>query len=235
VVYVRVGRPYAGLLAALLALQVLPLVALAQTPTVATPTPCEVLRARAAALRDALTRVLTLNVSEGVRANATALLGVDVGALNCTELRSWAQQASRVLASAASELREGRAYAVGVVLERYLSGLRRALENHVRRVGPGLNVSVEEVLSKLARARDLAEVVKSLRELEAKALQARARALAEALYNRSITDVWRGYGAVVAASVPGRCSREGPQQDPGEIEGAGGTRGGRGEARASRS
>jgi len=198
---VRVGRLYAGLLAALLALQVLPLVALAQTPTVATPTPCEVLRARVAALRDALTRVLTLNVSEGVRANATALLGVDVGALNCTELTSWAQQASRVLASAASELREGRAYAVGVVLERYLSGLRRALENHVRRVGPGLNVSVEEVLSKLARARDLAELVKSLRELEARALQARARALAEALYNRSVTGVWRGYGAVVAASA----------------------------------
>jgi phosphoserine phosphatase len=201
VVYVRVGRLYAGLLAALLALQVVPLVVLAQTPTVATPTPCEVLRARVAALRDALTRVLTLNVSEGVRANATALLGVDVGALNCTELRSWAQQASRVLASAASELREGRAYAVGVVLERYLNGLRRALENHVRRVGPGLNVSVEEVLSKLARARDFAEVVKSLRELEARALQARARALAEALYNRSITGVWRGYGAVVAASA----------------------------------
>jgi phosphoserine phosphatase len=154
-----------------------------------------------AALRDALVRVLTLNVSEGVRANATVLLGVDVEALNCTELRSWAQQASRVLASAASELREGRAYAVGVVLERYLSGLRRALENYVRRVGPGLNVSVEEVLSKLARARDLAEVVRSLRELEARALQVRARALAEALYNRSITDVWRGYGAVLAASA----------------------------------
>jgi len=196
---VKVGRVPAGLLVALLALQLVPLVALAQTPTeAATPTPCEVLKVKVAVLREALTRVLALNVSEGVKANASALLEVDVEALNCTELRSWAQRASRVLAAAASELREGRAYAVGVVLERYLSGLRRALERAVRRVGPELNVSVDDLLARLARARDVAEVMRYLRELEARATQARARALAEALYNRSVVGLWRGYGAVVA-------------------------------------
>jgi len=202
VVYVKVGKVSSGLLVALLALQLLPLVALAQIPTeTATPTPCEVLKVKVAVLREALTRVLALNVSEGVRANASALLEVDVEALNCTELRSWAHQASRLLAAVASELREGRAYAVGVALERYLNGLRRALERAVRRVGPELNVSVDELLAKLSRARDVAEVLRYLRELEARATQARARALAEALCNQSVVGIWRGYGAVVAASA----------------------------------
>ncbi len=198
----KVGKVPAGLLVALLALQLVPVVALAQTPTeAATPTPCEVLKARVAVLREALTKVLALNVSEGVKANASALLEVDVETLNCTELRSWAQQASRLLAAVASELREGRAYAVGVVLERYLSGLRRALERAVRRVGPELNLSVDELLAKLTRARDIAEVLRYLRELEARATQARAKALAEVLYNESVVGIWRGYGAVVAASA----------------------------------
>ena len=199
----KVGGAYAGLLIALLVLQLVPLVPLAQTPaeTAATPTPCEVLKVRVAVLREALARVLALNVSEGVKANASALLEVDVGALNCTELRTWAQQASRVLASAASELREGRAYAVGVALERYLNGIRRVLERVVRRVGQELNVSVDELLAKLSRARDVAEVVRYLRELEARATQARARVLAEAIYNQSVVGIWRGYGAVVAASA----------------------------------
>ncbi|MEM0005928.1 MAG: hypothetical protein QW406_03580, partial [Ignisphaera sp.] len=96
---------------------------------------------RAEVLRMMLTVVTNLNISEGLRISIDELLSVNISDLELDELREWVSNASRLLAGVEREVREGRAYAVGIALQRYLHGLARAVEAKARR----FNLTKEEI------------------------------------------------------------------------------------------
>ncbi|MEM4767365.1 MAG: hypothetical protein QXN51_04680, partial [Ignisphaera sp.] len=85
--------------------------------------------AKAQVLLAMLTNALTLNISDALRNEIQSLLTVNISSLSSVELKEWIRNASDLLSQIASEVREGRAYKVGIVLERYLNGLKIALEN----------------------------------------------------------------------------------------------------------
>ncbi|MEM0152852.1 MAG: hypothetical protein QXP12_01835 [Ignisphaera sp.] len=96
---------------------------------------------RAEVLRMMLTVVTNLNISEGLRISIDELLSVNISDLELDELREWVSNASRLLAGVEREVREGRAYAVGIALQRYLNGLAGAVEAKARR----FNLTKEEI------------------------------------------------------------------------------------------
>jgi tetratricopeptide (TPR) repeat protein len=119
-----------------------------------------VLLVKAKILYEMLNRSLALNISIDLRNEIQSMLSVNISALAIDGLREWFINASRLLAKVNEEVRVGgRAYAVGIVLERYLNGLRKALEERFRR----LNISIPVNITK---ARDISELNKMLKNYE---------------------------------------------------------------------
>ena len=119
-----------------------------------------VLLVKAKILYEMLNRCLVLNISTDLRNEIQSMLSVNISALTIDGLREWFINASRLLARVNEEVRVGgRAYAVGIVLERYLDGLRKALEERFRR----LNISIPVNITK---ARDISELNKMLKNYE---------------------------------------------------------------------
>ncbi|MCC6017389.1 MAG: hypothetical protein LM582_10175, partial [Desulfurococcaceae archaeon] len=119
-----------------------------------------VLLVKAKILYEMLNRSLALNISTDLKNEIQSMLSVNISALAIDELREWFINASRLLAKVNEEVRVGgRAYAVGIVLERYLNGLRKALEERFRR----LNISIPVNITK---ARDISELNKMLKNYE---------------------------------------------------------------------
>jgi tetratricopeptide (TPR) repeat protein len=119
-----------------------------------------VLLVKAKILYEMLNRSLALNISTDLRNEIQSMLSVNISALTIDGLREWFINASRLLARVNEEVRVGgRAYAVGIVLERYLNGLRKALEERFRR----LNISIPVNITK---ARDISELNKMLKNYE---------------------------------------------------------------------
>jgi DNA repair exonuclease SbcCD ATPase subunit len=118
-----------------------------------------VLLVRARVLYTMLNRSLGLNISAELRSEIQKLLAVNISALPVDELREWVNNASKLLAKVNEEVRVGgRAYAVGIALQRYLNGLTKALEERLRK----LNISIPV---NLTRARDISELNKLLRNV----------------------------------------------------------------------
>ncbi|MCI4436825.1 MAG: hypothetical protein JHC33_08475, partial [Ignisphaera sp.] len=118
-----------------------------------------VLLVRAKVLYTMLNRSLALNISAELRSEIQKLLAVNISALSVDGLREWVNNASRLLARVNEEVRVGgRAYAVGIALQRYLNGLTKALEERLKK----LNISIPV---NLTRARDISELNKLLRNV----------------------------------------------------------------------
>ncbi len=158
----------------LLVMSLMPSVAIGQ-PLTAQPvggsepknvSPRELLLAKARVLNASLSKSLNLNTSDGVRKEVNELLRVSVSEFSLEELREWVNNASKLLASIADEVREGRAYRVGIALQRYLEGLRNALEQRVRVLAERYNitVSLDEVVANAYKARDVNQLIKAFKD-----------------------------------------------------------------------
>jgi DNA repair exonuclease SbcCD ATPase subunit len=146
---------------AMLALLLVPLASVAiPVASEGEPQAQAVLFARAKALYEMLNRSLALNISTELRNEIQNLLKANISALSVEELRVWVNNASRLLARVSEEVRVGgRAYAIGIVLERYLNGIKKALEERLKR----LNITIP---INLTRARDIRELNMMLKDVE---------------------------------------------------------------------
>jgi thiamine kinase-like enzyme len=146
---------------AILALLLVPLTSVAiPVASEGEPQAQAVLFARAKTLYEMLNRSLALNISTELRNEIQNLLKVNISALSVEELRVWVNNASRLLARVSEEVRVGgRAYAIGIVLERYLNGIKKALEERLKR----LNITIP---INLTRARDIRELNMMLKDVE---------------------------------------------------------------------
>lgn len=147
--------------------------------------------AKAEALRIMLAGAANLNISTELKISIEALLRVDVSKLDRGELREWIANASKLLARVEKEVREGRAYAVGVVLQRYLNGLVKAVEARARK----LNISdeeVREIIANLSTARTAREAVKILERLRERIRIRNAERFAVLVVKRSVEGVENG-------------------------------------------
>jgi len=118
-----------------------------------------VLLVRARVLYAVLNRSLALNLSSELRSEIQKLLSVNISALPVDVLREWVNNASKLLAKVNEEVRVGgRAYAIGIALQRYMNGLAKALEERLKK----LNISIPV---NLTRARDISELNKLLRNV----------------------------------------------------------------------
>jgi tetratricopeptide (TPR) repeat protein len=127
----------------------------------------QVLLAKAMALNAMLSRCLALNISEDLKSEISVLISINISTLSFSDLKSWVINASRLLAEVNKEVRVGgRAYAVGIALERYLSGVKKALENRIRAFEKRFIVNASEVIANMTKARDLKELNKALKYFE---------------------------------------------------------------------
>ena len=127
-----------------------------------------VLLVRARVLYAMLNRSLALNISAELRSEIQKLLAVNISALPVDGLREWVNNASRLLARVDEEVRVGgRAYAVGIALQRYLNGLKKALEEKLRRMG------IEP--TNITEAKSFKELDKALKDYEKVLEVAKAR------------------------------------------------------------
>lgn len=126
----------------------------------------EVLYSKALVLNTSLVRVLSINITDEVRAKVNELIAVNLSELPEDRLRDWVRNASHLLSNISSEVKEGKAFKVGIVLERYLNGLRNALENRARTLARHyqITVNVDEIVSNSSRARDVNQVIKTYKE-----------------------------------------------------------------------
>jgi len=114
---------------------------------------------RARVLYAVLNRSLALNLSSELRSEIQKLLSVNISALPVDVLREWVNNASKLLAKVNEEVRVGgRAYAIGIALQRYMNVLAKALEERLKK----LNISIPV---NLTRARDISELNKLLRNV----------------------------------------------------------------------
>jgi tetratricopeptide (TPR) repeat protein len=127
----------------------------------------QVLLAKANALYHMLSRCLALNISEDLRNKIEQLLSVNISALSVEELRVWVNNASRLLARVSEEVRVGgRAYAIGIVLERYLNGIKKALEAKIKAFEKKFGVNATGALANITSAKDFKELGKVLKRFE---------------------------------------------------------------------
>ena len=127
----------------------------------------QVLLAKANALYHMLSRCLALNISEDLRNKIEQLLSVNTSALSVEELRVWVNNASRLLARVSEEVRVGgRAYAIGIVLERYLNGIKKALEAKIKAFEKKFGVNATGALVNITSAKDFKELGKVLKRFE---------------------------------------------------------------------
>lgn len=109
----------------------------------------EIVIVKARVLKDMLNKSMYLNISDELKNKIEELLNIDLSTLGIEELREWIHDATKVLASVSSELKMGKAFRVGIVLQRYLNGLREALMNRIRALANKYNLSVEELKEKI--------------------------------------------------------------------------------------
>lgn len=121
----------------------------------------EVLQAKVFVMNTSLVRALSLNISDEVRNRINELVAVNISELLVDDVHEWLRNASSVLSRIATEIKEGRAYEVGVTQQRYLNGLRVALENRVRTLVRHYNITlnVEELIVNTSKARDINQLV----------------------------------------------------------------------------
>jgi len=153
----------------------------------------QVLLAKANVLRHILSSCLALNISEDLKSNISDLLSVNVSSLSFDELRNWVEEGSKLLLEVNDEVRVGgRAYAVGVVRERYLNGFKKAIENRLRLMERRYGLNVTGVVWNVTRARDVKEVREALKEFEKGLIARRAIGFADTALNISAKEVARG-------------------------------------------
>ncbi|MEM0027523.1 MAG: hypothetical protein QXT53_06090 [Ignisphaera sp.] len=163
--------------------------------TTATKIAYQVLLAKAIILREMLGKAQSLNISAELRSEISALLAVNISQLSVDELREWVVNASKALADVSKEVRVGgKAYAVGVALERFLNGLRTAIENRARELEKRYNATlpVESVLANMSRARDIREFNKCLEELRKQFEYEKMHRFANATLNIASVELSRG-------------------------------------------
>ncbi|MEM4799154.1 MAG: hypothetical protein QW713_03955, partial [Sulfolobales archaeon] len=117
--------------------------------------------AKAEVLRVLLSSVLSMNISSDLREEITKLLSINISTLTPEDLAIWVSNASKTLSSVERYIREGRAYAVGLVLQRYQKGLANVLENRLRE----MNLSEEIVRSyveNISSAKNLSDLMRTL-------------------------------------------------------------------------
>ncbi|MEM4672260.1 MAG: hypothetical protein QW366_00575, partial [Sulfolobales archaeon] len=117
--------------------------------------------AKAEVLRVLLSSVLSMNISSDLREEITKLLSINISTLTPEDLAIWVSNASKTLSSVEEYIREGRAYAVGLVLQRYQKGLANVLENRLRE----MNLSEEIVRSyveNISSAKNLSDLMRTL-------------------------------------------------------------------------
>lgn len=164
--------------------------------TTSTPTsvPCQVVYAKAQVLYGLLVEALSLNISSTLKTEIEALLKTNISSLSCDELRKWVDRAVEIHSRAAGEIRSGLAYAVGLVEQRYLEGLKKVIEKRLEKLAREYNLSeteVESLKKNITEARDLAELSKALREVEEKVYVVKTRVFVEGIVNISIEDLVR--------------------------------------------
>ncbi|MCS7112286.1 MAG: hypothetical protein N3D82_05760 [Ignisphaera sp.] len=127
----------------------------------------EITYAKVQALEAMLANALALNISAKLKNEIESLLAVNTSNLSLDELREWIKSASSLLSRVASEIRGSRGYRVGIVLERYLNGLRIALENRIRVLARVYNVSIDidKVITNATQARDVNLLLKMYRNI----------------------------------------------------------------------
>lgn len=155
----------------------------------------QVLLAKAIILREMLGKAQSLNISAELKSEISALLAVNISQLPADELRVWVANASKALADINKEVKiGGRAYAVGVALERFMNGLRIAVENRVREFEKRYNITfpVESVLANMSRARDIREFNRYLEELRKQFEYEKMHRFANATLNIASMELSRG-------------------------------------------
>ncbi|MEM2757269.1 MAG: hypothetical protein QW596_02375, partial [Sulfolobales archaeon] len=126
----------------------------------------EVLQAKVFVMNNSLVRALSLNISDEVRSRINELIAVNISELSVDDVREWLRNASSILSRIATEVKEGRAYEVGITLQRYLNGLRVALENRVRTLARHYNITlnVEELIANTSKAKDINQLVNTYKD-----------------------------------------------------------------------
>uniref|UniRef100_A0A7C2V9L8 Uncharacterized protein n=1 Tax=Ignisphaera aggregans TaxID=334771 RepID=A0A7C2V9L8_9CREN len=109
-----------------------------------------ILIAKATVLKEMLNRTLALNISDDIKSKIVELLSVNVSELALDEVREWVRNATKLLSEVANEVRAGKAFRVGIVLQRYLNGLGNALRNRIRVLASKYNVTVEDLEDRIS-------------------------------------------------------------------------------------
>ncbi|MGC9010001.1 MAG: hypothetical protein ACP5I7_05225 [Sulfolobales archaeon] len=169
-------------------------VALAQQNTATTPMssmPCNNTFVKAQVLYNILNMSLSLNLSKETVSEIKDLLAVNISRLSCSELENWVKNASKTLSSIENMVREGRAYAIGLAEQRYLNGLKNALENRLREIGKEYNISVEELVASITSAKDINEIMRELKKTEMVVESVRAKKFVDVIIKVGVEDAYK--------------------------------------------
>ena len=169
-------------------------VALAQQNTATTPAssmPCNNTFVKAQVLYNILNMSLSLNLSKETVSEIKGLLAVNISRLSCSELENWVKNASKTLSSIENMVREGRAYAIGLAEQRYLNGLKNALENRLREISKEYNISVEELIANIASAKDINEIMRELKKTEVVVESVRAKKFVDVIIKVGVEDAYK--------------------------------------------
>jgi len=169
-------------------------VALAQQNTATTPMssmPCNNTFVKAQVLYNILNMSLSLNLSKETVSEIKGLLAVNISRLSCSELENWVKNASKTLSSIENMVREGRAYAIGLAEQRYLNGLKNALENRLREISKEYNISVEELIANIASAKDINEIMRELKKTEVVVESVRAKKFVDVIIKVGVEDAYK--------------------------------------------
>ncbi|MDK6028216.1 hypothetical protein QPL79_02400 [Ignisphaera sp. 4213-co] len=155
----------------------------------------QVFLAKALVLREMLSRVQALNISSELKSEISALLAINISKLPLDELKEWIYNASKVLSDVHKEIVVGgRAYAVEIVLERYINGLKIAIENRVKHIEKKYNITipVESIVANITKAKNIREVNKALKELEKEMERERVKKFANIVLNATAKELAKG-------------------------------------------
>ncbi len=136
------------------------------TPTPRSSMPCNNTYVKALVLYNILNTSLSLNLSKETVDEIKNLLSMNISVMSCDKLSEWVKNASKTLSSIENMVKEGRAYAVGLSEERYLEGLKKALENRLRVLGQEYNISVNDIIANISSAKNIKEIIRELGRAE---------------------------------------------------------------------
>ncbi|MEM1541849.1 MAG: hypothetical protein QW101_03225 [Ignisphaera sp.] len=131
--------------------------------------------AKALAIQVMLRNALALNISAELVAEVETLLNVNVSSLSVEELKQFIERGREILARIEHEIRAAWRLDLGNI---YAERLRKAITSRARVMEKLCNVSLDEVVANISRARNRVELMKTLKDLDRVVEKARLKIFA---------------------------------------------------------